>query len=90
MSNKNIISDPLQSLLTPGPPAPGVASHPAPGGVGGHGGPLFTDHVRDRELRERNALVQSAFGMGGLFGLPPSTPTPSSHMALVCRLQNLK
>ena len=70
LTNLFIFSDPLQSLLTPGPPAPGVAPLPSPGG------PLYTDHVRDRELRERNALVQSAFGMGGLFGLPPSNPTP--------------
>jgi len=42
----------------------------------------YTDPLRERELRERNALVQSAFSMGSLYPpnplLPPSEHYPSS------------
>ena len=42
----------------------------------------YTDPLREREIRERNALVQSAFSMGSLYPpnplLPPSDHYPSS------------
>ena len=67
-----VFSDPLQSLLPGPPPPPGPAT------------PLYADHLRERELRERNALVQSAFGMGSLYHPPPSDlypPTPVTSPA---------
>ena len=42
----------------------------------------YSDPLREREIRERNALVQSAFSMGSLYPpnplLPPSDHYPSS------------